>query len=448
MDYSTTTTATSSVEKLPGTPADLEEGKSKEASASVSPADLAGQLEQTPTMRRKARLQFATLCCSIFVAGWNDGTLGPMLPRLQEVYNVGYTTVSFLFIISCVGAISGSCIYLYVTERFRYGVVVVNASFVMMIAYSIEAALVPFPVYIAVYFLIGLGSSFLNAGSSAFLANVSGGKASTRFGMLHGAYGLGAMASPLVSTQFASATHWSYVYLIHIGILVVTATMQILAFRGQSQEDCARDVGVPPSALEPEPLVNRYKRVFKLPAVHLMALFTFVYVGTEVSIGSWIVTYVIKLRNGGPSSGYMSSGLFGGLMVGRLALLPFSKLVGERRVIFVYILAVIGCELVVWLVPSIIADGIAVAFVGFFLGPLMPILTNHAGRILPADLISGGVGWISCWGAAGAAVFPFITGALASKVGIEALNPMVVASMGVLFVIWACVPRSRKQIEG
>ncbi len=42
----------------------------------------------TPTMRRRGWIQFAALCLAIYVAGWNDGTLGPLLPRLQEVYHV------------------------------------------------------------------------------------------------------------------------------------------------------------------------------------------------------------------------------------------------------------------------------------------------------------------------------------------------------------------------
>ena len=42
----------------------------------------------TPSMKRKAWWQFTALCGSIWVAGWNDGTLGPLLPRLQEVYHV------------------------------------------------------------------------------------------------------------------------------------------------------------------------------------------------------------------------------------------------------------------------------------------------------------------------------------------------------------------------
>lgn len=36
----------------------------------------------------KAHIQFATLCWSLFMAGWNDGTTGPLLPRLQSVYHV------------------------------------------------------------------------------------------------------------------------------------------------------------------------------------------------------------------------------------------------------------------------------------------------------------------------------------------------------------------------
>ena len=46
----------------------------------------------TPAMRRRGRIQFATLCWSIFVAGWNDGTLGPLLLRLQAVYHVRTST--------------------------------------------------------------------------------------------------------------------------------------------------------------------------------------------------------------------------------------------------------------------------------------------------------------------------------------------------------------------
>ena len=87
---------------------------------------------------------------------------------------------------------------------------------------------------------------------------------------------------------------------------------------------------------------SAYRRIFRLRAVHLMAFFILVYVGyvfrqsspshlegdssrVEVTIGGWIVTYIIQVRGGGPSSGYISSGFFGGLTFGRVALLWVNK---------------------------------------------------------------------------------------------------------------------------
>jgi hypothetical protein len=56
----------------------------------------------------------------------------------------------------------------------------------------------------------------------------------------------------------------------------------------------------------------------------------------------WIVTFIINERGGGPASGYISSGFFGGLMLGRVALLWVNKKVGERRVVFIYATLAIG----------------------------------------------------------------------------------------------------------
>lgn len=37
---------------------------------------------------KEEKIYLATLCWCLFMAGWNDGTLGPFLPRLQSVYHV------------------------------------------------------------------------------------------------------------------------------------------------------------------------------------------------------------------------------------------------------------------------------------------------------------------------------------------------------------------------
>jgi hypothetical protein len=35
-----------------------------------------------------ANIQFAALCWCLFLGGWNDGTTGPLLPRIQKFYGV------------------------------------------------------------------------------------------------------------------------------------------------------------------------------------------------------------------------------------------------------------------------------------------------------------------------------------------------------------------------
>ena len=49
----------------------------------------ASQSEVDPRLLdRKLQIHFATMCSALFLAGWNDGTTGPLLPRIQEVYHV------------------------------------------------------------------------------------------------------------------------------------------------------------------------------------------------------------------------------------------------------------------------------------------------------------------------------------------------------------------------
>jgi fucose permease len=81
-------------------------------------------------------------------------------------------------------------------------------------------------------------------------------------------------------------------------------------------------------------------------------------------------------------------------------------------------------EFVVWFAPSLIGDAVAVAIVGMLLGPIYPIVMNQSSKILPRWLLTGSIGWIAGFGQAGSAILPFMTGALASKVGIENLQPL------------------------
>ncbi|KAJ3549069.1 hypothetical protein NMY22_g1015 [Coprinellus aureogranulatus] len=174
--------------------------------------------------------------------------------------------------------------------------------------------------------------------------------------------------------------------------------------------------------------------------VHYLAFFVLVYVGVEVTIGGWIVTYIIQERNGGPSSGYISSGFFGGLTLGRVALLPINRWIGEHRVFYIYAILSLGLEFVIWFVPSLVGNAVTVSIIGALLGPMYPIAMNRASRILPPWILTGAIGWIGAFGQAGSAIVPFMTGAIAEEYSIKSLHPLMVSMMAFMIVLFAVTP--------
>jgi hypothetical protein len=77
-------------------------------------------------------------------------------------------------------------------------------------------------------------------------------------------------------------------------------------------------------------------RILTTPFVHVVALFTWIYVGIEVTIGGWAVTYLVQVRGAGENAGYASSGFFGGLMIGRVVQIWVSTWLSEQMAVLLY----------------------------------------------------------------------------------------------------------------
>ncbi|KAF8312635.1 MFS general substrate transporter [Clavulina sp. PMI_390] len=388
------------------------------------------------------------LFLSIFLVGWDDGTTGPLIPRMQESYGVGYTVISIIFICKCAGAFTAALVNMYISDKFGYAKAATAGAIIQLIAFTIQAPRPPFPVLAVAYYIDGFGGSLQDAQANALLTMFPTNQ-HAKMMIGHGMYGLGALISPLISTQFAQKKHWAFMYLTSLSLAALTTVVLLAVFRLRSQASILEDLaarkkagqpdGEKPAATEEEVEYHgwdKYYALMRMPAVHLAALFIFTYVGAEVSIGAWSVTYLLRERGGGPSTGYVSSGFFGGLTVGRFALIGVNQLLGERRVIFYYMAICIGLQLSVWLAKSLVGNAVAISFVGFFLGPIYPQLVLVLADFVPPSFMGGAVGWITCLGATGAAVFPFIAGAMASKFGVWVMQPLIVALMGAMMILW------------
>lgn len=103
---------------------------------------------------------------------------------------------------------------------------------------AIELTRPPFPVMVVGYYVGGLGLAFQVAQNNSFVASLPTSPHS-QIMIAHGCYGFGAFVAPLVSTQFAKQKHWSYHYLVSLGLsLVNTASLSaIFRFRDRRGED-------------------------------------------------------------------------------------------------------------------------------------------------------------------------------------------------------------------
>jgi fucose permease len=111
------------------------------------------------------------------------------------------------------------------------------------------------------------------------------------------------------------------------------------------------------------------------------------------------------------------------------------------------ILGSIVFELLVWQVPNVIGDSVALALVGLLLGPVYPcamvVFSRAIGR---KDQVSS-LSVISAFGSSGGAVAPFTTGILAQAAGTFVLHPIAIGLFGAMLVCWYCLPNVRKRTE-
>jgi fucose permease len=392
-----------------------------------------------------AFFQFLALCSALFVVGWTDGSTGPLLPTIKEFYDVGFGTVSWIFVSNCSGMVVGAVLNMPLTDRLGLGNVLVLGSILQISAFFAESRQYSFLTFVISFFFGGIGMVLQDACANGFIATLSK-DSEHKMAMIHAAYGVGALIAPLSATYFAQTPRWANHYLVSTSLAVANLVPLIAVFRFQRQDDSLREVGeiVPDKPANEAVHKSKFRQMMTYKAVHLLSLFLLVYIGVEVTIGGWTASFLMAIRGGGPSSGYVSTGFFGGMTLGRVILFGITERLGAANAIYVYTLIAICFQVVVWLVPSIIADAISISIIGLVLGPMYPIAIHHTTRVLPRHLVNGTVGWMSACGQAGGALLPFITGTMVAQLGIASLQPFLLAMMIVVGAIWLLVPKPAK----
>ncbi|KAK9369467.1 major facilitator superfamily domain-containing protein [Lipomyces kononenkoae] len=463
--------------------ADVEEGSSARSGRSspvaANAADDDADIQRVYTFAEVPKNKWRLLACcwTVFALGMSDGAPGALLPYIEAYYNINYAEVSTIWMATSVGFIVTAVISHYVYVRIGRAGMLTAGPAILVVMYALIVATPPFPVVVVGFFFGGLGMACVVANVNVFLSYLANTEAC--FGIVHGSYGVGATISPLIATALVSrGIKWSYYYSILLVFNIVGAALSAWAFDG-----CDRDLGtlhmlkkyrnspglsqttdaiVPVASLAsnmpaPMPVVlensekekSVYRQALRDRVTWLAAGLILFYQGAEVSIGGWIVSFMIDTRRGDPSAvGYVASGFWAGITIGRFVLNQFlPRILPARIVIFVLLAFAASFELATWLVPNIIGDAVAVSIVGIFVGPMYPSAITAISHLLPRRTQNFSLTIVTAFGSTGGALWPFITGLLAQTKGTFVVHPVAISLFAAMCVCWYLIPFSRRKKE-
>lgn len=278
------------------------------------------------------------------------------------------------------------------------------------------------------FVLVGLSLSLLNVGGNTLIVRVHGARVGPFLSLIHFAYGLGGLLTPLIARPFAAwpeALKWTY--------LTLAAAMVPAALALFTQAS-------PPAQPHAE---HRTTTAQLTRPIALLLLFFFTEVGAEGAISGWLFTYARTRLTNEDLAFYINSAFWAAFTLGRLIGIPLAWRWSEQRIIA----GQLGGWLLLTAGALLVADPIRSAWLlalgsGFGMAPIFPVALAWTQRTLH---LSGQIaGWILVASSLGAMVLPWLIGQLFERLGAQVLPGVVLADLCLALGLLAALLRQRR----
>jgi fucose permease len=370
--------------------------------------------------------------------GMPDGLLGVAWPSIRSSFSIPLDAIGLLLSASVAGYLTSSFLSGPLISRWGVGSILA-ASCAMTGAALIGYTLVPLWWMMALLgILAGLGAGAIDAGLNTYVA--------AHFGeglmqWLHASYGIGVTLGPIIMTiALTSLASWQVGYRV-VGVFqLALAACFVLTLPMWNQKNGSA------GSNEPTRLTD-YKtpmgETLRQPGVWLSALLFFLYIGAEVSLGTWTYSLLIGSRGIAPAlAGLWAGSYWATFTVGRVLAGLFAKRVGVNRMVLGGLAgALLGALLLGWN-PSQAANLLAVALIGFSIAPIFPALMSGTSQRVGAHFAANTIGVQMAASGLGTAVIPSLMGMLARQVSLEIIPVFITLLFAGLLGVYILVVRS------
>jgi fucose permease len=374
---------------------------------------------------------------SFISLGLPDGVMGAAWPAVRADFGQPLAAVGVFTLTGTLCAAAASYFAGAIVKRLGTGPVVAASCLMTGLALVGYAYVPSFAWLVVLAVPMGLGAGTVDASLNHFVAAHY---SSRHMNWLHGFWGIGATAGPLImGWAVASAAGWTLgaktIGLLQLGLAVVLFLTLSL---------WSREHATPPAAAHTAE--NALKPAFK-PVQTLatwLAPTTFLlYVAAEMGTGLWAAS-ILATGRGMPLAQAVAwvSVYFGAITVGRFGVGLVANRLGNRKLVQIGIgVAALGAAL--FAAHALVGDASLAGLVLMGLGcaPIFPSLMHETARRFPDEVARAVIGRQMMFSYAGGSVIPAVFGLLATWAGLGAVMPVVVMLLIALLFVTSWLDR-------
>lgn len=377
------------------------------------------------TKKQENRLIVSTLFV-FFVSGGASMLMGNLMPFLREMYDISYAQAGFLLSLPSWGNLASVFLTGYLPTYIGRRRTVLLTSVWMAMAFIIitfgigGAVLLPLACV-----MIGVARGGNSNFSNTMMSTLTGDRAAVGYNLLHGAFAVGAVLSPLALVVCASRNEngWR----IMSGGIIILCLIQVAVYAKM--------------ALPAEKITGSIKSVdksfLKSRSFWLGSAILFFYISVEYAICNWLVTYF-------KDSGYLSANV-SQMMTSLLWVVMFIGRMGGAYLVGKVprkaLLVADGVGLTVFFLLVFFSRSQTPIFIGIMgVGLFMATIYTTA-LALGTEKIRGndlGVSNMVLIGSFGGIITPALVGMVAEKAGIRAGMGVVVCVTVLLLITILC----------
>ena len=372
----------------------------------------------------------AGLILLIFVAfialGMPDGLLGVGWPSIRTNFNVPIDALGALLFVSMIGYLTSSFLSGELTRRWGVGrLLIVSCTLTGfgLIGYTFVPQ---WWMMVALGLAAGMGAGGIDSSLNAYVArHYSAGLMQ----WLHASYGVGITAGPLIMTAaLTNFQNWRLGYLLVGAVQIVLAITFWITLPIWQQNNSASAE----SPAEPQKEVN-LGQTLKRRRVWLSMLLFFFYVGSEVTMGTWVYSLLTEGRGIDPQlAGYFAGSYWFTFTIGRILAGLVTRKINIQSLVKVCIIAAILAGVILGLNLSTWVNLAAVAVIGFAFAPVFPGLMSGTPLRVGQQHSNNTIGMQAAAGALGGTALTSLVGVLARVYGLEVVPSAMVAFLACL----------------